>query len=73
MQRRSQEIAIAVLGHPSRARQMTVMNGPRARAISLRIKSEQDARHLGPVCSLLRGIEQANIKCKVLTVVIGQP
>lgn len=51
---------------------MTVMNGAGVLTISRRIKSEQDAHHLGPVRSLLRGIEQANVKGKVLTVIVGQ-
>lgn len=61
-----------MLGHPSRAGQMSVMNGACPRAVSLRVEPEQDTRRLGPVCSLLGGIEQAHIDGEVATIVIGQ-
>lgn len=63
---------IAVLGHPARTSQMTLINDLGARAVTFWIQAKQDACHLGPFRSILRGIEQADVKDKVLAIVIGQ-
>ena len=48
---------------------MALMNDQRALAIAFRVKAEDDATHLLPVCSLFICVEQAEIGGEVPFVV----
>ena len=72
VQRRSQKIAVAVLGHPACASQMTVVDAMSAFTVAVRIKPEQDTDDFGPIRTLCGGIEKADIERKMLAIVIGK-
>src|SRR5260370_17293062 len=59
--RRSQQIPITVLGHPTRTGEMTLVDASGALTILVRIKPEQDADDLCPLRSFLRCLDYPNI------------
>lgn len=67
-----QEVAIAGSGHPSRSRQMAVMDAARALRLKAGVNPEQDLDRLGPVRAIGGGIEEPHVKLDVGPVVSRQ-
>lgn len=69
---RADEIAIAVLGHPMSAGEMSGMNAFCAIGLMDRVEAEDDTRHLLPVSAFGFRIEQAKIGHEMTAVILGQ-
>src|SRR5450631_4639558 len=65
-------MAIAVLGHPFGAGQMTVKCSSRSRWLSIGINVQYDPRHFAPVGALAVGIKQTQVSHEMLPVIVGQ-
>ena len=56
-----EQAAVAPLGHPMRARQVTFEAAPRSLLLASGIAMQDDPGHLGPICAVPLGIQQAQI------------
>jgi hypothetical protein len=56
-----QQAAVAALGHPMRARQVTFEAAPRSLLLASGIAMQNDLGYLGPICAVPLGIQQAQI------------
>src|SRR5258708_25869421 len=63
---------ITVCRHPFGARQMALPGAPGALGLLHRIDLQNDACHFSPVCAFGVGVEQTEIRSKMLAVVTGQ-
>jgi hypothetical protein len=68
---RTQEVAVACLGHPARPREMTVMDDARAFRFAIWIQAEDDPDRLPPVSAFLVGVQQSQIG-REMALVIGR-
>jgi len=68
----AQEFAIAVLGHPLRARQMSIVDLAGPHRINCGIEAEENARGLTPVGPVPMGIQKPQVQHHVLTIVGGE-
>jgi hypothetical protein len=62
----AKQMAVAMLGHPSRAGQMAFPGAPRAIGFPVRIDVQHDAGDFLPVGAITLGIEQSKIRDQVL-------
>jgi hypothetical protein len=69
--RRPEQILVAVLGHPARSGEMTIVDATSALGLALRIDPEQDMDDLRPVRTFLGCVEQANVEREVLAIIVG--
>lgn len=69
---RPDEIAVAVLGHPMSAGEMSGVNALCAIGLLGRVEAEDDTRHLLPVSAFGFRIEQAKIGHEMTAVILGQ-
>jgi hypothetical protein len=67
----AQHESIAAVGHPLRARKMTVMNRFCAFRLSLRVKAKDNARGFLPVGTLGACIKQTNVSCEMMLIVLA--
>src|ERR1700730_10029696 len=68
---RSQEVAVTVLRHPARTREVIVMDTTGAVTISVRIEPEQEVNDLRPLRTLFGRIKEADIEREVLAIIVG--
>src|SRR5215468_8203431 len=54
-----EQAAVAPLGHPMRARQVTFEAAPRSLLLASGIAMQNDLGYLGPICAVPLGIQQA--------------
>ena len=72
MVRTLQELAIAVFGHPAGAGEMGVVDVTGALRVIRGVETEQDRHDLAPIRAVRSGVEQAQVKCRMRPVIIGQ-
>ena len=68
----AQEVVVTVLGHPTRAGEMCLVNVLSAIGLLFGIETKDDADGFGPVGSVGLRIEQAKIGLKMRAIVFGQ-
>ena len=65
----TQQFSIAALGHPLGSRQVSGVNFAAPLRVVIRVQSEQDLHGLAPIGSVPVGIEEAQIKRHMLTII----
>lgn len=73
MSTRTQQLAITGLGHPARPSQVAVMHAAGAFGLVRTVEAKDDPHHLSPVCALLGGIKQTQIRNEMALVVGCEP
>lgn len=66
------EFAVALLGHPARAREMRIVQVSAGCGVEIWVEAEQNLNHLAPIGAVARGIEQAQIKDHMLSVIFSE-
>jgi hypothetical protein len=69
---RSQKIPVAVLGHPARTGEMTVVDTMSALTFPVGIEPEQDLHDLRPLRTLFGGVQETNVERDVRSIVVRQ-
>lgn len=64
-----QEVTISGSGHPSRSRQMAVMDAARASRLESRVNPEQDFHRFGPLGAVGGGVQEPHVQLDVRPVV----
>ena len=63
------QFAVAVFGHPIRAREMRIMDGAAAVGIALWIEAKENLHSFAPIGAITLGIEQAHVEFHVLAII----
>jgi hypothetical protein len=67
----SEQVAIAVFRHPSRAQEMTFVDVPGTLGIIAGVDAEQNGDGFPPVRTIGLGVEKADVKLQMLHVIVG--
>ncbi|ALV27464.1 hypothetical protein ADZ37_22305 [Pannonibacter phragmitetus] len=63
------QLAVAVFGHPVRAGEVSVMDGPAMLGVMFGIEAKENLHSFAPIGAITLGIEQAHVEFHMLAII----